>query len=392
LKYLIVGCVGLLAAIAPAAASTLAPGLYEASGKALYVGIERELPDPAQNDFFEPASGRTGELASAGRLRLRCGLREDRRLIAARQGRLGASLYYHGEERRPTIVLIHGADAETREMGFIVPYFVCNGINVASYDQRGTGESVGNWFFSGPIQKVEDAAAVYDTFAGDRHVESRDMGVWGFSNGGWTAPLLTLRRSIAFMILKSAPTESVLSNIDYEVVMELRRHDASDSDIARALAMWHSVEAAIFGRASWGEAGRMLSEDAKRPWFEYSLMPKLSVPPPPATVLGLRRAFSYDPSSTLTSVTTPTLALYGANDRKLDSADSFTHMKQYLERAGAHDVTVIMFPRAGHTLEVSSKGYAADPPQRFAPGYPRIMLTWLRKRGFIQDKSQETNR
>lgn len=392
MKYLIVGCVTLLAAIAPAAASTLAPGLYEASGKALYVGIEHELPDPAQNDFFEPATGRTGQRASAPRPHLRCGLREERRLIAAPQGPLGASLYYHDEERRPAIVLIHGADAETREMGFIVPYFVCNGLNVASYDQRGTGESVGNWFFTGPIQKVEDAAAVYDAFAGDRHVESRGMGVWGFSNGGWTAPLLTLRRSIAFMILKSAPTESVLSNIDCEVVMELRQHDASNSDIAQALAMWHSVEAAIFGKASWGQAGRTLSEDAKRSWFEYSLMPKLGVPPPAATVLGLRRAFSYDPTSTLTSVTSPTLALYGANDRKLDSADSFVHMRQYLERGGAHDVTVIMFPGAGHTLEVSANGYAADRPQPFAPGYPEIMLTWLRKRGFIQDKSQGTHR
>ncbi|HVR47958.1 MAG TPA: alpha/beta fold hydrolase [Candidatus Binatia bacterium] len=388
MRLLLVCSIVFVAAAAPAQASAIAPGVYDASGQALYVGIQHHLPDPAQNDYFDPTSGRTGDLASARGLHLRCGVREERRLIAAPQGHLGASLYYRGDNPRATIVLIHGADAETREMGFIIPYFVCNGMNVVSYDQRGVGESTGNWFLTGPIQKVQDVVAAYDTFRDDRHVAPRDIGVWGFSNGGWTAPLLPLRRPVAFMILKSAPTESILSNIDYEVTMELRRHSASGSDIARALEMWHTVENAIYEKVSWNDARRVLGVDQKRPWFQYSLMPKLGVPPPAATVSGLREAFGYDPRATLMRVITPTLALYGAYDRKLDSADSSAQMREFLDRAGARDVTVIMFPQAGHTLEVSANGYDADVPERFAPGYPGIVLTWLRKRGLIDERQQ----
>jgi len=386
MRRLLASSVLFVLALAPGQAATIVPGSYDAAGRVLYVGIEHELPDPAQNDFFEPSSGRTGDLASVRGLRLRCGVGEERRLIAAPQGRLGASLYYRGVNPRATIILIHGADAETRQMGFIIPYFVCNGINVISYDQRGTGESTGNWFLTGPTQKVEDAVVLYDTFIGDRHVATRRVGVWGFSNGGWTAPMLPLRRPVAFMILKSAPTESILSNLDYEVVMELRRHDASDADVAQALAMWHTVENAIYGKGSWNDARGVLAADEKRPWFEYSLMPKLGLPPPAATVAGLRNAFGYDPRTTLMSDTTPTLALYGARDRKLDAADSFKHMRGFLKVAGDRDVTVIMFPQAGHTLEVSANGYDADVPERLAPGYPAIVLTWLRKRGFIDER------
>lgn len=379
MRYLLAGCIVLLAAAAPASGAPVAPGVYDAAGKVLYVGLEHELPDPARNDFFEPKTGRTGSLASIGGLRLRCGVREERRLVVTAQGRLGASLYYRGDDRRPTIILIHGADAETRAMGFMIPYFVCNGTNVIGYDQRGVGDSTGNWFLTGPSQKAEDVATLYDAFVGDRRVASRRIGVWGFSNGGWTAPLVTLRRPVAFMILKSAPTESILSNIDYEATMELREHHASDADIARALEMWHTVEGAIYGRVSWDDARHVLRSDETQPWFQYSLMPKLGVPPPPATVSGLRNAFGYDPRPTLTRVTAPTLALYGAKDRKLDSADSYAHMREFLERAGNRDVTVVMFPRAGHTLEVSANGYDADVPERFAPGYPEIVLTWLRR-------------
>jgi uncharacterized protein len=374
-------CILLTLAIgADAAASPIAPGLYDASGKLIYVGVEHELPDPPQNDFFEPGSHRTGTLASGNGLKLRCGVREERRVVAAAQGRLGASLYYVGERPAATVILIHGADAESREMGFIVPYFACNGINVISYDQRGVGESIGNWFTTSPMQKADDVAALYDAFLDDRHVAAKSIGVWGFSNGGWVAPLVPLRRPVAFLILKSAPTESVMSNVDYEVVMEMRSHHASDREIAQALEMWHTVERALYGKTPWSQAKRAINAAEQQPWFRYSLMPKLPVPPPPATAKGLRNYIGYDPSITLTSITTPTLALYGALDRKVDSADSAARMREYLLRGGAKDVTVKTFLHAGHTLVVSRNGYDDDPPERYVQGYPEMMITWLATR------------
>jgi pimeloyl-ACP methyl ester carboxylesterase len=376
-------CIVLSLAIgADAAASTLAPGLYDASGKLVYVGVEHELPDPPQNEFFEPANRRTGELTSASGLRLRCGVRERRTVVDAQQVRIGASLYYGGDSPRTTVILAHGNDPESREMGFIIPYFVCNGINVISYDQRGVGESTGNWFLTGPIQKADDVAAVYDAFAGDRQVARRKIGVWGFSNGGWVAPLVTLRRPCAFMILKSAPTESLLSNIHYEVVMEMKRGHASRADIAQALKMWHTVEGALYGTTPWSEAIPEVRAAEQQPWFDHSLMLKLTAPPSPAMAEGLRRAITYDPKTTLTSITTPALALYGALDTRVDSADSARHMREYLVRGGDEDVTVKMYPHAGHPLVVTTNGYYADPPKRYVKGYPEIMLQWLDQRGY----------
>jgi uncharacterized protein len=361
----------------------IAPGLWEKSGTPIYVGADHTLPDPAINDYFEPVSHRTGELADAQGLRLECGLHEERRTINAPQGRLGASLYYATGGRRAAVILIHGNDPETREMGFIIPYFVCNGLNVISYDQRGTGDSIGNWFLNGPVQKADDVAVIYDAFRADPHVDSRRIGVWAFSNGGWSAPLVTLRRPIAFMLLKSAPTESLLSNIHFEVQTEMRYHGASDAQIAQALVMWHTVEGALYGTTSWSKAITVLKPDEKQPWFQHSLMLNFSTPPPQALAEGLRRAITYDPYETLTHTTTPALAMYGARDQKVESADSYTHMKAYLRSAGDRDVTVIMFPRASHMLVITKNGFDPEPPERYAAGYPEIMIAWLRQRGFI---------
>ncbi len=379
-----------LSLIAPVHAAHLAPGVYIASGRTIYVGVQHEPPDPASNDFFDSTSQRTGDLDAKQDLHLRNEISEERQVIEASQGRLGFSLYYAGNRPRATVILIHGNDAETREMGFIIPYFVCNGINVVSYDQRGVGESAGNWLLNGPSQRADDVAAIYDVIRGDFHIDSQRIGVWGFSNGGWTAPLVSIHRPVAFMILKSAPTESLTRNIDYEVEQTMRRHHV-EAAAPQALALWHAFEQALDGAVSWSYAKRLYDLDASQPWFQYSLMPDLgiSMPPPPAQIPGLRRFVTFDPTETLISVSsTPTLALYGARDRNVDAADSAAHLREFLRRAGNRDVTIRIYPNAGHQLIVSKSGYNGDPalPERFVPEYPQVMIRWLAERGYTTER------
>ncbi|MGA7353944.1 MAG: hypothetical protein WBW76_00805, partial [Candidatus Cybelea sp.] len=66
--------------------------------------------------------------------------------------------------------------------------------------------------------------------------------------------------------------------------------------------------------------------------------------------------------------------------------DSAAHLREYLTRAGDRDVTIKTYPNAGHQLIVSKSGYNGDPspPQRFVPGYPQIMITWLTQGGFTK--------
>jgi len=379
-----------LSLIARVEASNLAPGVYVASGHTIYVGVQHDIPGPASNDFFDPTSQRTGDLQATHDLYLRSGISEEPRVIQAPQGRLGLSLYYAGERPRASVILVHGNDPETREMGFIIPFFVCNGVNVISYDQRGVGESAGDWFLNGPSQRADDVEAIYDVMRSDPHVDAHRIGIWGFSNGGWTAPLVSIHRPVAFMILKSAPTESLAQNIDYEVEQTMRRHNAEDAS-PQAIALWHAFESSLDGSVSWSDTKRLYDIDAKQPWFQYSLMPDLgiSIPPPPSKIAGLRRLVTFDPTHTLLSVSsTPTLALYGALDRNVDAADSAAHLRDYLRRAGDRDVTIRMYPNAGHQLIVSKSGYNGDPapPERFVPDYPQIMITWLAQRGFIKER------
>jgi uncharacterized protein len=376
-----------LSILTVAQAATLAPGLY---GHTVYVGVQHDPPDPAFNDFFASVSQRTGELQAAQQLHLSSGILEERHVVETAQGRLGFSLYYKGARPRATVILIHGNDPETREMGFIIPFFVCNGVNVISYDQRGIGESVGDWLLNGPGERADDVVAIFDAILSNPRVDARRIGVWGFSNGGWTAPVVAVRRSVAFMILRSAPTESLAQNIDYEVEQSMRRHDVQGAS-AQAITLWHSFEHALDGKVAWSDVKRLYDLDSAQSWFRYSLMPDLniSIPPPPSKIEGLRRFVTFDPTDTLLRVSsTPTLALYGALDRNVDAADSAAHLREFLARAENRDVTITVYPDAGHQLIVSKSGYNGDPmpPERFVPEYPQAMITWLAGRGFTRKR------
>jgi alpha-beta hydrolase superfamily lysophospholipase len=368
----------------------LAPGLYRtATGASTYAGVEHELPDPPVVQSYDPATRRLVESPNVRQWRLVTPVHEQATTVDAPQGKLGVSLYYADRRKRAAIVLIHGNDPETREMGFIIPYLVANGIDVISYDQRGTGSSPGNWQRSGPQQRAADVDAIIDAFAANGLVDRKRIGVWGFSNGGWTAPIVATQRPIAFMILKSAPAESLPENIVYESKQQMLRHHEDTKDIASAAETWRVLLSALCDGASWAPALDAYRAAEGRAWFAHSLLPPaLHLPLQGAAATGWRNFACYDPASTLPSVTTPTLALFGSRDRAVDVPHASRTLRADFAKAGMRDFTMRVFPGAAHTLVRSSDGFRADVPERYARGYPEIMIDWLARRGFLRPTAE----
>jgi pimeloyl-ACP methyl ester carboxylesterase len=92
----------------------------------------------------------------------------------------------------------------------------------------------------------------------------------------------------------------------------------------------------------------------------------------------------YDPASTLRKVTTPTLALYGADDRNVDVAHDSKALRASFEQAGMTDFTMHVYPDAVHTLLLTSNGFTPSKPETFAEGYPNVTIDWLRRRGLLE--------
>ncbi|HEY3676430.1 MAG TPA: hypothetical protein VGK84_10615, partial [Candidatus Tumulicola sp.] len=188
----------------------------------------------------------------------------------------------------------------------------------------------------------------------------------------------------AFLILQSAPASTLEQNVIFEAKESMRgtKHDAAEIDAAAQT--WTLVLDAIDGRTPVTTAKAAYAKAAKTSWFQDSLLPL--VPEKTAFIepqlSGWRRFLSYDPADTLVKVRTPTLALYGGRDTKVDVSHDMPAIEAAFRRAGMRDLTVHVFADAGHTMKVSSNGFDDAKPVRYARGYPAIMLDWLRQRRF----------
>ncbi|MEO6913109.1 MAG: alpha/beta fold hydrolase [Candidatus Baltobacteraceae bacterium] len=381
-----------------------ASGAYRLAGRTVYVGPEAEPSDRPTTQYYDSKTRRIGTLTYVSGheyktdgspsmvFRLNSpasAVVEQPFVIEHGANRLGASLWHApGAKRRATIVLIHGADDETRATGFLIPYFVSHGLNVVTYDQRGTGISTGNWQYTSPVSKADDVVAALNFIQSDSAVDARRVGAWAVSNGGWVAPIVATRFPLAFMILKSSPSGSIAENIVYEIGQDLHRSGHfNPKHISDALAFERMMMRSLETNAGWLSANQALIAARSQPWFPYMRIPPGMTAPPPARMLAaLQAAAIYDPAS-LQRTFMPTLALFGTLDHNVDAPRSIARMRELFDRAGrAGDLTVVTLSGAGHTLERSATGFMDDPllPERFVAGYPETMISWLREKGFVR--------
>jgi alpha-beta hydrolase superfamily lysophospholipase len=369
---------------------SMVPGLYhDQNGRSLYAALDVE--ESAVVNWIDPANQHDGVLpVLPKKWRLQREVYEKRLTVDAPEGRLGVSLYYADRKRRATVVLVHGNDTQTRDMGYLIPLFALNGVNVVSYDQRGTGESTGSWKKNGPIQRATDVSAIYDALQREPLVDGKRIGLWAFSNGGWTAPIVSLQRTVAFMMLVGAPASSIADNIYYEI-RQLGPHlgyDRATTD--QAVATVRALLDAVAGTGSWENAARLYEAARNQPWLAaLNLSRTMKIPPSQQYIDAIRKADIYDPAQTLTRVTVPTLALYGALDRAVDTAHDAPALQKAFKQAGMTDFTLRIYPDAGHSLFVSQTGFPDEKsvPHRRVPGYIQTMVGWLKARGFTTDNA-----
>jgi dipeptidyl aminopeptidase/acylaminoacyl peptidase len=243
-------------------------------------------------------------------------------LFTCEGARLAGTVYLPtGPGHYPGVVWVHGA-GEAERLGWggeLVPGLVRSGFAVLSYDKRGVGQSGGDCcpgdqgHFNLVTADVEGAVRVLRAQNG---VDPDKVGLVGASQAGWIAPRAANVTHAAFVALASAPTVSERT-------------------------------ANLYERLASGEKGTLSREEISR---------------------RLRKAGSsgYDPLPELQRMTMPGLWLFGSADDKTPVPESVAVLDQL--RASRHDITVRLFPDAGH-------GLLDVPPT--APAAPTTLIMWI---------------
>ncbi|KAA2264214.1 lysophospholipase [Solihabitans fulvus] len=237
-------------------------------------------------------------------------------------------------QRRPGLVLVGGSGPGPRtDYLHEAAAFAHAGMVVLSYDKRTVGYSTTHRDFS---VLADDALAGLRTLQARADVEPTRIGLWGFSEGGWVAPLAASRSAdVGFLVLVGANGFAPARQQGWELANYLRHSGASDS-VVRAMS-YTGVRFA---------AGAGLFPEA-----------------------------NYDPVPVLERVHQPVLALWGGRDVLTPPEESPPIIRQALERGGNTHYTMRFFAEGRHNLHRSPDGFVRT--DELVPGYVDAVGAWV---------------
>lgn len=287
--------------------------------------------------------------------------------------------------KHPTIMIVHGGAATNvmvdTYLDELRQAFKKAGIATLIWDKAGNGCSDGRYSSALPLQeRASETLAALAMLKQREDIDSRRIGAWALSQGGWVAPMSAVRSGdIAFLIIVSGPAKDALSQGAYPAVALLRQAGASPAEAMNAYATLRR-SLAVLRAGGTGEEAVAVSEGLQKyPVLRESYQMDLAGANQLKSFLAAPE-WSLSAEEFLQQVRQPTLAIFGERDSVVDWRESVDAYRRAFKQSGNRDLTIRVFEDADHEMLPSKPR-----PRRnsmFVHGYVETMLAWLNARGF----------
>ena len=212
---------------------------------------------------------------------------------------------------RLMLIALHGSQPGTRDgplyrhLHEVLPEV---GIGVVTFDRRGEGESSGTPSLGNFEQQARDCMAIMDS------LEQAHLGLWGFSQGGWIAPLVAAQRpDVACIVTVGASGVTPFEQMRFGVARHLTDAGYDAAVVRRADLLWVTSMRALRGdRDSLDAVGGLLKEASDEAWWPLVFLPDEL--PDAERRADLLREMEHDPLPSFRAVACPVLAIYGEHD------------------------------------------------------------------------------
>jgi dienelactone hydrolase len=169
-----------------------------------------------------------------------------------------------GQGKFPAVVIVQGSDTQSAIDTYEEPYlFASQGIACFVYDKRGTGRSQDisaevalRTTPSFPLL-ASDLVAAVDTLSQLKNIDGNKIGLSGYSQGGWIAPLAAASSNkVKFVVVNYGLAMSVAEEAWQETPMKLADRGISDK---KSLAELSDVDGALH---------QEVKNDFKEGWYD----------------------------------------------------------------------------------------------------------------------------
>lgn len=277
---------------------------------------------------------------------------------------LPATLSLPADDPCGVIVALHGAMYPSRDF-FLYRHLAetlpDHGWAVLRFERRPSAEMV-------PLAvQVRDVHAVVRAMRRQPGLERMPVGLWGLSQGAWTAVLAAAGGpSISQLILVGFSAVTPSRQMAFATGNYLRSAGFGDREVEELQALRNVWEQFYRGELDRDRAQAHIDQYADLPWFDLAYVPSRLPSPEDIDDAGF---FEFDPAESLAQVRCPMLVFYGDDDRDVPADESAA----VIRRAVPSQATIHRYAGVGHYLtrgDVEETG-------GLDPRYERDLISWL---------------
>lgn len=303
----------------------------------------------------------------------------------------------------PAVVLVTGSGAQNRDeeiLGhkpFLVlaDYLTRNGIAVLRFDDRGVGQSKGDFKTATTADFASDAESAVAYLKTRKEINKSKIGIAGHSEGGIIGPIVASRsKDVSFIVLMAGPGLRGDKILLYQQEVIARASGVSESNIQKT----KSVNSKAFDLVLKSKSDESLKTDLKK----FLLGSQKNSPSPNKPEVTTDEDFvniqlsqitspwmlyfiRFDPATTLEKVKCPVLAIDGEKDLQVPAKESLEAIDKALKKGGNKQVAIKEFLGLNHLFQSCKTGLPSEYiniEQTFSP----LVLDEISKWILQQDK------
>lgn len=290
----------------------------------------------------------------------------------------------------PLVIIISGSGPQNRDGDMFghKPYYVLadhlseKGIAVLRFDERGAGESEGNFETSSLMDFMDDVESAVEFLLRDKNLNISSLGLMGHSIGGLIAPkLASENKSIDFVIMLAGPgvhgdelmlsqkaaTERLMGFNEMQVAQGQNLMKGVYNEVTKSEMEGQELKKSLHEYLI-GLYGALIPLDQRNDLVNQVTTPEVS---------GLIRTKPYEYLSLLEC---PVLALNGSKDLQVTASANLSAIEASLENKGHKKNKILKLEGLNHLFQKCDTGSVNEYSiieQTFSPDALEIISDWV---------------
>lgn len=298
-------------------------------------------------------------------------------------------------KKPPVVVLISGSGPQDRDQSFashktfmvLSDHLTRNGIAVLRYDDRGFGESTGNFADGTTADFATDVLSAIDYLKQRKDIDIRNIGLIGHSEGAIIAPMVANKSKDLAFIVMLAGTGTTGKVVSLTQALDSRNFPVPDEKQYEAYVR-NAIEIASSNKETAMVRKELSSYYQNSEFLNATLPSTVNKSEFIANLVAgrtspwVRYFYNYNPINEISKINIPALALYGSNDTQVPPKYHLEPVKEALEASRSKKYEVVLLKGLNHLFQESNTGLTSEYSQieqTFAPQALENISAWILK-------------